>query len=284
MSTSHYTQSPPSYDAPAGASKAAKHTGAVDDTQSQQSPLLGPAATSNHWADMPDADDDIDDFKLGTTVSSSSIEIRQAFVRKVYLVLAIQLLATTGIGAALSMNDSARIYVQTHAWTFWTSFIGSILSMVALFAMRQRYPINIALLSLFTAFEACAVGGIVTFYDTRVVLQALAITTLVFLGLTLFAMQTKYDFTSMAGVLYTVLLAFFFIGLVQFFLPFSRTLDMVYAGVGTLLFSAYILYDTQMICKKLSPDEWVLGVVSLYLDVINLFLNILRILSDAQRD
>lgn len=63
-----------------------------------------------------------------------------------------------------------------------------------------------------------------------------------------------------------------------------------------------------MICKKLSPDEWVLGVVSLYLDVvgrtvpstgfdatllmallrptsqINLFLNILRILSDAQRD
>ena len=71
-------------------------------------------------------------------------------------------------------------------------------------------------------------------------------------------------------------------------------------------FSAYILYDTQMICKKLSPDEWVLGVVSLYLDVvgrfaeslglvrwysadgfcsqINLFLNILRILSDAQRD
>ena len=33
-------------------------------------------------------------------------------------------------------------------------------------------------------------------------------------------------------------------------------------------FSAYILYDTQMICKKLSPDEWVLGVVSLYLDVV----------------
>jgi FtsH-binding integral membrane protein len=39
-----------------------------------------------------------------------------------------------------------------------------------------------------------------------------------------------------------------------------------------------------MIMNRLSPDEWVMAVVSLYLDVLNLFLTILRLLNNIQSD
>ncbi|CAD6572089.1 MAG: hypothetical protein CYPHOPRED_004709 [Cyphobasidiales sp. Tagirdzhanova-0007] len=275
MSTADYPQAPPVYEAdrpPAGSSKG---YGAAD-------PLLAsavPSGPSNSWADMPE--DEIEDFKYGSSVASSSIQIRQAFIRKVYSVLFAQICATTIIGASLRMAN-AQTYIAQNSWVFWVPFAGSIASMLALFYKRQSYPANVALLSVFTVFESFSVGSVVTFYDSKIVLQALVITSFVFLGLTLFAMQTKYDLSSMGGVLYTMLISFVFIGLVSIFFPFSRVIDAVYAGFGTLLFSAYILYDTYMICNRLSPDEWVLAVVSLYLDILNLFLSLLRLLNSTQ--
>ena len=92
-------------------------------------------------------------------------------------------------------------------------------------------------------------------------------------------------------------------GLVGVFLPFGRTMDMIYAGGGTLLFSGYVVFDTYMINNRLSPDEYIMAAISLYLDFINLctsvsssfvfvpmlivalfcsVINILRLLNDLQ--
>lgn len=55
-------------------------------------------------------------------------------------------------------------------------------------------------------------------------------------------------------------------GLVGVFLPFSRTMDLVFAIGGTLLFSGYVVYDTYIINSRLSPDEYIMGAISLYLE------------------
>ena len=55
-------------------------------------------------------------------------------------------------------------------------------------------------------------------------------------------------------------------GLVGLFLPFSRTMDLVFAIGGTLLFSGYVVYDTYIINSRLSPDEYIMGAISLYLE------------------
>ena len=57
-------------------------------------------------------------------------------------------------------------------------------------------------------------------------------------------------------------------GLVGVFIPFGRTMDLIYAMGGTLLFSGYIVYDTYMINKRLSPDEYIMGAISLYLEYV----------------
>lgn len=57
-------------------------------------------------------------------------------------------------------------------------------------------------------------------------------------------------------------------GMVGLFIPFSKTMDLIYAVGGTLLFSGYIVYDTYMINAKLSPDEFIMGAISLYLEYV----------------
>jgi len=129
--------------------------------------------------------------------------------------------------------------------------------------------------------EAFTVGVVVAFYETTVVLQALLITIGVFLGLTLFTFQSKYDFSGMAPFLFGGLMALVATGLVGIFIPFNSTIDLLYASGGCLIFSGYIIYDTFLINRKLSPDEYIMGAISLYLDFLNLFLSILRVLNNV---
>ena len=58
-------------------------------------------------------------------------------------------------------------------------------------------------------------------------------------------------------------------GIVGIFIPFSRTIDLLYAIGGTIIFSGYIVYDTYMINGRLSPDEYIMAAISLYLECVS---------------
>ena len=64
----------------------------------------------------------------------------------------------------------------------------------------------------------------------------------------------------------------------------SETLEFVVSVGGAVVFCGFILFDTHLIMHKLSPEEYVLASVNLYLDFINLFIYILRILQAFRRD
>ena len=100
-------------------------------------------------------------------------------------------------------------------------------------------------------------------------------------------MQTKYDLASLQGYLYVGLMGFVAVGLVSIFLPYSNTMEIVYSSIGVLLFSGFVLVDvskycitaqatqlitlaqTHNICKRCSPDEFIMASLSLYLDFIS---------------
>ncbi|GAA5857765.1 hypothetical protein JCM8547_005975 [Rhodosporidiobolus lusitaniae] len=274
-----YTVDPPSYTAPAQPNK--KYGSTVD--SSAQEPLLAGegAAPRDAWAEEGEEEELEDDFKIGATVSQSAVEIRQSFVRKVYAVLSVQILATTLVGFV--MRQAAIVdWTRTHPGLMLIPALGAIAAMLATFWKRHSSPANVLLLGLFTLFEAVTLGSTVSYVDSGVVLQALVATSLVFVGLTIFTFQSKYDFSHMGTYLYAGLLGFFFVSLVGIFLPYNSTWDIFMAGLGVLLFSAYIVFDTHMLINRLHVDDWVVAVISLYLDILNLFLQILRLLSDAQ--
>jgi len=54
-------------------------------------------------------------------------------------------------------------------------------------------------------------------------------------------------------------------------------------GAGAALFSLYIIYDVSMIMKKVSPEEYILAAVTLYLDIINLFIKLLELFGERRQ-
>lgn len=65
----------------------------------------------------------------------------------------------------------------------------------------------------------------------------------------------------------------------QIFFPMGKTLHMVYSFIAALIFSAFIVYDTDNLIKRFTYDDYIIAAVALYLDIINLFLALLAILN-----
>jgi len=113
-----------------------------------------------------------------------------------------------------------------------------------------------------------------------IVLEAVTLTAMVFLSLTAYCFYTKKDFSFLGAGLFCSLFVLFLCGLFAAVFPslFGGIGQTLYAAAGTIIFSLYILYDTSMIINRLGPDEYIIAAIDLYLDIINLFLMILRLL------
>ncbi len=149
---------------------------------------------------------------------------------------------------------------------------------------RKSYPANLIFLSGFTLLEAYSVSVVVSFYDAGIVLNALVLTAGIFIFLTLFACQSKYDFTSWMPYLFGALWGLVIFGFMFMFFPYSSTGELIYGLVTAVIFSGYILVDTQMVLRKHHVEEEIAAAIALYLDIINLFLAILRILNSQQNN
>ncbi|KAK2194240.1 hypothetical protein NP493_1g05002 [Ridgeia piscesae] len=223
----------------------------------------------------------IDDFAYGSNVASSAVYVRMGFLRKVYGILSVQLLFTTLVGAFFMMCEPVKEFVQNSQALLLVSAILSFVLIFALMVKSRETPTNYILLALFTICESFLVGTVVTFYKVQVVLEAFALTCAVTFALTTYALQSKRDFSSWGAGLFSVLWIVVMAGFMQIFFP-SPMMDLGIAIAGAVLFSLFIIYDTHMVMHKVSAEEYIHASINLYLDIINLFLHILRILGDRK--
>merc|ERR1712179_350062 len=184
----------------------------------------------------------------------------------------------------------ARQFAMDHQWMLWCSMGVSFLVLIPMACVRTlrvSFPANFLLLALFTVAEAVMLGLASMRYETDAVIIAAGITAVIVFALTVFAFQTKIDFTMMSGILICVLLVFVLFGLIAMFLPQSRTLHMVWGAIGALIFSIYLVYDTQMMMGgdhkySLSPEEYIFAALAIYLDIMNIFMYLLRFVGAAR--
>jgi FtsH-binding integral membrane protein len=108
-------------------------------------------------------------------------------------------------------------------------------------------------------------------------------TSLVFGGLTAYVLISRADFSFMGGFLTVAL--FSMLGLIVISLFFQSHLLSTLISVGIIaLFALYVLFDTSRIMLRLGPDEWAAGALNLFIDFINMFLNILFLMTGGRRD
>ncbi|KAM9229447.1 protein lifeguard 4 [Dugong dugon] len=223
-----------------------------------------------------------DDFNYGSCVASASVHIRMDFLRKVYSILSLQVFLTTMTCTVFLYFESIRTFIHESPALILVFALGSLGLILALTLNRHKHPLNLYLLFGFTLLEALTVAIVVTFYDVYIILQAFILTTAVFLGLTAYTLQSKRDFSKFGAGLFAVLWILCLSGFLKLFF-YSETVELVLAAGGALLFCGFIIYDTHSLMHRLSPEEYILAAISLYLDIINLFLHLLRLLEAVNK-
>ncbi|XP_051547456.1 protein lifeguard 4-like [Myxocyprinus asiaticus] len=223
-----------------------------------------------------------DDFNYGTNVATASVQIRMDFLRKVYTILSLQIIITTAVSALFMLCNPIKTFVHESPTLVLISAIGSLILLLALAVYRHQHPINLYLLFGFTLLESLSVATAVTFYEYAIVLQAFVLTSAVFLGLTAYTFQSKRDFSKLGACLFAGLWILIIASFMRLFF-YNDTMELVFAGAGALLFCGFIIFDTHVLMHKLSPEEHVLASINLYLDIVNLFLYILRILDSMKK-
>ncbi|MGJ7919146.1 Bax inhibitor-1/YccA family protein [Neobacillus sp. LXY-4] len=150
------------------------------------------------------------------------------------------------------------------------------------FFLRKRKAIGYTFLYVFTFISGITTYPIVAHYlsliGANAVFMAFGTTAVVFTGLAVYATTTKKDLSFLGGMLMAALLALIAISIFNLIWPLSSTGMLAFSFIGVLVFSGYVLFDfNRMKHYGVSAEEVPLMALNLYLDFINLFINILRI-------
>ncbi len=225
------------------------------------------------------------DQPIASSVVSEDAPTQMAFLQKVYSLFLLGLAVAAG-GAFITMTnpDVARA-VMGHFIIGMVVYFGVFFLAMA---VRRKPGINVVALLSFTFVSGAFLAPVLMFAVLKtgnmdVVFQAAGITGSIFVGLTAYTFISKKDFSFLGGIVYVGLFAVMGIMLVNIFVQ-SQAADMAVSWIGSVLFSLFILFDTSRIMRTHESDEYVSGALSLYLDFINLFLFILRLLSGGRRN
>jgi modulator of FtsH protease len=209
---------------------------------------------------------------------------RMAFLQKVYLTFLFSL-AAAGVGAFVGLQPKfLQAVAKNQIWFF-------VLELIALFValgLKRTPGLNFLALFGFTFLSGMTLSPLFAVYmklgKVAIIQEALLLTGVIFLGLTVYVFVTKQDFSFLGGFLFMGLFGLIGGGILFLIWPPAHGVYMVYCAVGALLFCGYVLYDTSVMLQSWEGDDYVGFAISLYLDFLNLFLYLLQLLASKDRD
>lgn len=198
------------------------------------------------------------------------------------------LAVTAGFVSLGCFNDNYARFVHENQWLVWVCLGVSIVIFYVLIYVRtasRKVPINYILLGIFTLCQSYMVSAVTTVYDPTTVFIAALLTAAIVLALSIYACTTKTDFTVCGGLLFVCMMVLFVASLLTIFF-YNKILSIIISALSVVLFSIYLIYDTQLILGrgqlKLTPDDYIFAAMNLYLDIIRIFLEILKLVGHAR--
>ncbi|QQE79481.1 Bax inhibitor-1 family protein [Alicyclobacillus sp. SO9] len=203
---------------------------------------------------------------------------RQAVLPKVFSGLFLSLL-TAFVGLVLGQFVPTPLLLVL--------MIVEVVMIIAAMLMQGRRQIGMGFVLTFTFISGMTLYLVVSQYISQlgsfIVLEAVGVSAGAFLIAAIVAAQTSLDFSFLGGFLFIGLMAVLLMGLVTLFIPFSNLANLIYALLGIAVFIGYVLFDVNRIARQGLTEAMVPWVVlSLYLDFVNLFLFVLRLMGILQ--
>lgn len=222
----------------------------------------------------------------------SSTQIVQATMSKVYAWMTLAL-AVSAIAAFYTASSETLIrFIYGTRWGIWALLIAEIALVVYLSARLNKisFATGAVVFGIHSLLNGVTLSSILLAYSAGTVYTAFLSTALTFGVMSLIGYTTKKDLTSIGSFLMMALVGLIIASLVNLFLRNSM-MDTIITYLGLFLFIGLTAYDTQKIKQAISMQgQWgidvrkiaLIGALSLYLDFINLFLNIVRLLGDRR--
>jgi FtsH-binding integral membrane protein len=216
-----------------------------------------------------------------------------AVMKRVYVRMFIGLLVSAFCALGVASSPAALSFFFGNQLVFWGMLI-AMLVMAFVIPARLNKMSTGAVLSCFIVYSAlmgCWLAPIFLVYKLGTIVYTLFITAGTFGAMSVYGFFTKTDLSKMGSYLIMALFGLLIAMVVNIFVA-SSTMDWIISIVGVLLFVGLTAWDTQQVkqmsAMNLDPamaDKLAtMGAMSLYLDFINLFLFLLRILGGNSRD
>jgi FtsH-binding integral membrane protein len=210
-------------------------------------------------------------------------EERATLVRRTYsLVLASVGVTIAGVAFAMTQQRMMDAVIAHPIITFICAFIPLMLAQRA----RASFPQNIGFVFLFTFAMGLYVAPGIAWAETQspgIASQAGLLTFTAFGALTMYSFLSRRDFSAWGGFLFVGLIVLILTSVLNLFFGSASGYTWI-AGIGVLLFSGLLVFDTWRMRNLYGPDDYVIAAVSIYLDLLNMFLFILSLLSGNRKN
>jgi FtsH-binding integral membrane protein len=208
---------------------------------------------------------------------------RATLVRRTYGLVFLSVIVTV-LGAAFAMTQPALIdAVIAHP------IIMFLCLMAPLFMAQMRarqFPTNIILTFTFTFIEGIFIAPFLLFANRSspgVVGEAAVLTLAAFAALSLYAMVSRRDFSAWGSFFMVGLVVLIIASFINMFVG-SAAGGLWIAAVGVMIFAGLLVFDTWRLLRSgvYGQDDYVLAAVSIYLDLLNMFMFILALLTGGR--
>lgn len=194
--------------------------------------------------------------------------------------------AASAAGAYVGLNYLVPFFLGNPASIYLLLFAEVILILTSRL-WSQKQGLNYVLFTAFAVITGLTLVPILAYFvesaeGVSLLIKAFSATALMFTAAAVFGYTTHFNLQGLRGFLFLSLLGMIIVGVVGIFIPWSNTFEMIYSGIGVVIFSAYTMYDLQRL-KTFPEHMYIEAAIELYLDIFNLFLYILRLLSALNR-
>jgi FtsH-binding integral membrane protein len=218
---------------------------------------------------------------MGVSIPTGSLvrtgEERATLVRRTYSLVFVSVLVTI-FGASFGLSQPSLM--QMVAQHPFLSFLAVIAPMLMATRTRQQFPANIGFVLLFTFIEGIWISPLLYVYGRSqpgLITEAAALTVGAFGLLTIYAFVSRRDFNAFGSFFIVGLFVLIATMFINFFFG-NNTADLWIASATVLIFSGLLIFDTWRLRNVYGPDDYVGAAVNIYLDLLNMFLAVIRIL------
>lgn len=212
---------------------------------------------------------------------------QQEFITRVYSWMFAALVITGAIAYLTSTSAQIMSFVFETPYVFTGLLIGEVLLVIGLSALINKVSSSVAILLfiIYAAVNGLTMSVIFMVYTQSSIATTFFITAATFGAMSLYGYYTKKDLTSWGNLLFMALIGLIIASVVNLFLK-NEMLYWIISYAGVLIFVGLTAYDTQKL-KNLNMTNAdsetvqktaIMGALTLYLDFINLFLYLLRLL------